>query len=428
MTSPRRFDQDLPALLAEAYPARTPEYRDDLVLATASVRQRRAWSFLTRWIPMDIAARRLAIGPLPLRSLAIVALLLILAIVAVMLGVGSSQPIPPPFGPARNGPLAYSVSGDLMVRATVDSAPVLLIGGEARDYSPGFSPNGLRLQFVRQVGGVDHLWAANADGSGAIQILEYPLIESQGAWSPDSRSIAVTTSVAGVMRLFIAHVDGAPATPIDVGDIAPTDVAWRPPVGADLLIRGKDAADHQDLYVMHPDGTGLRPLHQPSQLIFGAEWDLGGASWSPAGDRIAFNQVELASNDQGGQFRIHLINADGTGDLAFPGPPSPVQEAWPAWSPDGRSILVHRWTWGDTGEGWLGILPADGSAAGRDVGPRIPGGEKSGLIKAWSPDGTAVLARADNTAQVYTIDPVSGASSEVPWATVDLPDYRRLAP
>ena len=31
MTSPRRFEQDLPALLADLYLAATPDYRDDLV-------------------------------------------------------------------------------------------------------------------------------------------------------------------------------------------------------------------------------------------------------------------------------------------------------------------------------------------------------------------------------------------------------------
>ena len=45
MTSPRRFEQDLPALLAGLYLAGTPDYRDDIVQQTARVRQRPAWTF-----------------------------------------------------------------------------------------------------------------------------------------------------------------------------------------------------------------------------------------------------------------------------------------------------------------------------------------------------------------------------------------------
>lgn len=38
MTTPRRFEQDLPALLADLYLAGTPDYRDDIVRQTARVR------------------------------------------------------------------------------------------------------------------------------------------------------------------------------------------------------------------------------------------------------------------------------------------------------------------------------------------------------------------------------------------------------
>jgi Tol biopolymer transport system component len=105
-----------------------------------------------------------------------------------------------------------------------------------------------------------------------------------------------------------------------------------------------------------------------------------------------------------------------------------AQEAWPLYSPDGRSILVHRWTWTSNGggEGWLAVMPADGSSPARDVGPRIPGGEDTGLIKSWSPDGTRVLVRAENQRKVYSIDPVTGDYDVVDWTT-ELPDWQRVA-
>ena len=59
MTSPRRFEHDLPVLLADMYFAGTPEYRDDLVQQIARVRQRPAWTVPERWLPMDLATKAL---------------------------------------------------------------------------------------------------------------------------------------------------------------------------------------------------------------------------------------------------------------------------------------------------------------------------------------------------------------------------------
>ena len=54
MTSDRRFEQDLPDLMAQLAPRRVPDYRDDIVRQTARTRQRPAWTFPERWLPMDI--------------------------------------------------------------------------------------------------------------------------------------------------------------------------------------------------------------------------------------------------------------------------------------------------------------------------------------------------------------------------------------
>ncbi len=73
-------------------------------------------------------------------------------------------------------------------------------------------------------------------------------------------------------------------------------------------------------------------------------------------------------------------------------------------------------------------MPADGSAPPGSSAAGIPGGEKTGLLKAWSPDGTRVLVRRPRTrTTVYSIDPASGATEAlIPWTT-ELPDWQRIA-
>ena len=113
---------------------------------------------------------------------------------------------------------------------------------------------------------------------------------------------------------------------------------------------------------MQADGSDLRPLGLPyRQSTFGPGYTNAGGTWAPDGETIAYSTVELDALSGETHFRVRLVDPDGSNNRAVPGPVYPViQEAWPAYSPDGASILVHRWTWSSNngGEGWLAVLPA----------------------------------------------------------------------
>ena len=428
MTSSQRFEQDLPALLSDLYVGGQPDYRDDLIRATAATRQRPAWTFPERWIPMDVAVQRLPRASLPMRSIVVAILILILG-AAILVAVGSRHRVPPPFGPAANGPIAYAANGDILVRDTFDGPSRVLVGGATVDLDPTFSPTGTSFNFGRMIGGSEYLMVADADGGNVRRVLDLPLASAAVSWAPDGRTMAVAMYVNGLPSLLMVAADGSGYRQIDLGGLRPTDVAFRPPDGATMLVRAQVASGQQDLYVMNADGSNRRPLGIPSPLLFGPDWDVSGATYSPSGDRIALNSVEADPLSGYQHFRVHLRNPDGSGDLEVASPNATIQEAWPAYSPDGKWILVHRWQWkSEAGKGWLAVMPADGSQVARDIGPKIDGGEDTGLIKAWTPDGSRVLVRAGNTEQLFSIDPLSGAYQELPWGSVDLPDVRRLAP
>ena len=104
-----RLAAQLPDLLVEIAAPRVPDYTDDVLAVTAAIRQRPRWTFPERWLPMIIANRRLALPAIPWRF--VTALLAILAIVAATLLIAGSRPhLPPPFGPARNGAIAFETS------------------------------------------------------------------------------------------------------------------------------------------------------------------------------------------------------------------------------------------------------------------------------------------------------------------------------
>jgi hypothetical protein len=71
----------------------------------------------------------------------------------------------------------------------------------------------------------------------------------------------------------------------------------------------------------------------------------------------------------------------------------------------------------------IALAAADGSVPTRLVGPRVAG---RSLVKTWAPDGTWILMHVNGVDDMYTIDPVSGASELLPWKS-DFPDVQRVA-
>ncbi len=241
MTSPRRFEQDLPALLADLYLARTPDYRDDLVRQVDRVRQRPAWTFPERWLPMDLVTKAAPASPrVPWRTLGVLGLLAALLAAAVAMYVGSQPRLPEPFGLAANGLIAYDDSGDILVRESTTGPARELIGGDTEDHDPWFTPDGTRLTFVRTIDDRDFLMVADAHGGGIRQVVDDPLVGQWAAYAPDSRSLALVNEIKGIPRLAIIPLDGGAPLEIDLDGVVPTDLAWRPPDGRELLIRGKN--------------------------------------------------------------------------------------------------------------------------------------------------------------------------------------------
>jgi hypothetical protein len=425
------FAGRISAALEEIAPASRPAYLDTVLAQTADTRQRPRWTFPGRWFPMDTAiARSSGLSRVPVRPLVILILVLLLAIAAAIVWVGSQRHVPPPFGPAANGSIAYGHAGDIWIRDALDGGERPLIAGPDDERYPSYSPDGTRLVYSDFRNTAEYLWTADADGSNRRQLLPDPLLSANGGWGPDSRTLAIVNEVHGQSRLFmIDAVTGAVREPLaGLEDLTPVDVTLRPPDGRQLLVRMNLHTNRMDLYTLNVDGTDLHPLGLASPMLFGPQWELTGSTFSPDGSRIAYNAVETDPATGYDHFRVHVVNADGTHDVELPGPSDPkVHEAWPQFSPDGRTILVHDWTWKTEGnQGWVSVMPADGSAPSHRIGPAIPGGEDTGISKLWSPDGTRVLMRTENTTTAYSIDPVTDTWSVLDW-THDLPDWQRIA-
>ncbi|HZM72792.1 MAG TPA: hypothetical protein VFC71_05400 [Candidatus Polarisedimenticolia bacterium] len=436
MTSDRRFEQDLPELLAQLAYGSTPEYRDHVVQETARMRQRPAWTFPERWIPMSTITARLAPLPrLPWRTIGLVALLLAALVVGALLSAGRNDGLPSPFGRAANGSVAYSADGDIYTVDPASGSARAVVTGSATDVGPVWSRDGTHLAFFREKTGnpgTGRLYVGRADGSGVIAVTPKLVVNvSHYSFSPDGRHIVYLEEVRdGQRTMWVANVDGSGALPFDLDGMEADWPAYRPD-GSEILFAGGEALSGlgNGIYAVNVASGVVRMIVAPS-----ANPSLETLSWSPDGSQIAY--VEWNPQEGGPCSKVvHVVAADGSGDRRLPVPAGTTCQEPVAWSNDGTRVVVVRNLAGSD-LAVFAIVPADGSGVGLDttgLTKKIEGlGGLSGVTGEWAPDDTAILVTptgaGDSPLPQLLIDPLTGASRPAPWAATSQPTWQRLAP
>ncbi len=205
------------------------------------------------------------------------------------------------------------------------------------DFDPSWSPDGTRIAFRRERSGEPEIWIMNVDGteqrrltdglspawspdgsliafagpsgsSGIITVIrpdgtgrrtlphteggEYP------SWSPDGTRIVFNSNLTGDHLMYVAQADGSKVVgPVGGGEGWQVD--WSPDGRFILFTSHRDHLDnYTDVYVMRPDGSGVRRLTQQRAYT---------PAWSPDGEHIVFSAPGL-----------FVTNADGTGAIPLP--------------------------------------------------------------------------------------------------------------
>lgn len=311
-----------------------PDYLTDIVAQAGRMRQRPAWTFLDRWLPMDIAARRRGV---PRAAVLFAAVSLLVALFAAAVYVGSqmnqsersprlgifapvagrivsgvwavdpeavdpsgmSRPARLPMG--REDVLAVGWSGDgtelLFMRRDPNPAVMFATnlfilhadGTETQLTKDGMemwgatiAPDGSRVVYAaRDVDAArsvpPSLFAVDAKGGQPIRIAEEG---EQPTFSPDGSQIAYAVNEIGEGHVWVADADGSDAHEVLTDE--PTllrgvdELAWSPT--GERIAMGDQGEGHVAIYTFAPDGSDFTKV-----ITGGAK-----AFWSPDGSQIAY--------------------------------------------------------------------------------------------------------------------------------------------
>jgi Tol biopolymer transport system component len=440
MTSERRFEQDLPELLADLAPVRRPDYEDDIVRQTAPMRQRPAWMFLERWLPVSVmTTRAFAAPPIRWRIVGVVALLLLALAVGLVLVAGSRPHVPAPFGPAANGLVAFAKSGDIYTADPATGVTKAVVTGSEADLAPVFSPDGTHLAFARRQGAaLARLLVARSDGTGTVVVTPDPLagLDSgadipfsvpQWTFSPDGTEIALWSTAETGGKLWIAQADGSGMRQVNV-PFGVVEASWLPPDGSKLIVTSISSGGPNSVYVVDPKTSASAPIVAPKSGI-----GLDYVRPSPDGSRLAYSASILGQNapDSGNSYQVHVVGIDGQGDHQLPMPSGAMFQDAPAWSNDGTRLAITRGYAPHNEDMVLAVVPADGSGTGVESAHKLTG--CCDTLLQWSPDDTSILVEPDTdldgvAPQQILFDPATGATAPAPWMASNPPAWQRVAP
>jgi len=229
------------------------------------------------------------------------------------------------FGTSTDAGLVFETDADgstfrLLSTECTGSPPTCL------EFFPSYSPDGKRVVFVRLTDVPESGVIGIRDlASGKATLLEStrqgpPNLElGAPSWSPDGRQLVYFQlpkdsegRPLGSSELYVVNADGTGRHVIRTPGLAAGDPRWSPD-GSTIVFSTQPirqwnevgVEDHPDLYIIHPDGTGLKRLTDDGSS--------GAPSWTTDGKILYYSVAALRLMDADGQ--NHLLVGPGTMDI-----------------------------------------------------------------------------------------------------------------
>jgi Tol biopolymer transport system component len=317
------------------------------------------------------------------------------------------------------------------------------------DYNASFSSDGRWVIFTSHRNGSADIYRVHPDGSGLEQLTDDPAFDDQGALSPDGKLLVFVSSRSGHANLWLLDLatrQTRALTKHDHGDFRPSwssdgqwiafssdrDSPFRKGIG------GFATRQSSEIYLIHPDGSGLRRV---TKGVVSA----GSPAWSPDSKQLVFYEAEpnelskivavrrlrgttqivavelrtdqrrVLTSGRGEKWSPRWLGPDRIG-FASGGPDGGIEFTTgaagargefgsPSWSPDRRHVVFHR----EVDHHW----PPLQHCHSRDPQFRLL---RSGVFPSFSPSGDRLICNSQPGAihhnSVLVMDP-GGAQCSV---------------
>lgn len=214
--------------------------------------------------------------------------------------------------------------------------------------------------------GQSEVFVARADGRGLRQLTRTPGYEAVLGWLPNPLRVVYTSPTKDPIMVYAMTLKGKRTA---LGEVRATDqVVALSPDGKRLLVGAPLNADH---YVLIDLSSGTRRTLPGVILDPDMNWPIG--AWSPDGRQLAYaadDDILILREDR----VVRRIDGYGHGGLA--------------WSPDGR-----RFAWSN---GWKSDTIWIARFDGGSPSPLVRGEDDNNYDPVWSPGGRAIYYSHDS--------------------------------
>ena len=324
----------------------------------------------------------------PLRSYRVIA-----ATCAILAGGGLAA--------RRRAPGEYTIAfksfapnnADIFLADPDGTHPRPLVPTPAQEYDASFSPDGQWVVFTSHRAGQADIYRVHPDGSRLEQLTHDPAFDDQAALSPDGKSLAFVSSRGGHADVWLMDLRTRSAhnvTRSGAGNFRP---AWSPDGQWIAFSSDRDGTkggcpnttapgpasfvtpQYTAVYIVHPDGTGLRRMSDSTEIAGTPHWASDGARLlfyvgdptqiCQGGLMFGTGTTQIVSEDPATATRDTLTKGGGlkvnprwvaSGQLAYQvregivlatgGRADTIRGEFecPDWSPDHRAMVFHRET------------------------------------------------------------------------------------
>jgi dipeptidyl aminopeptidase/acylaminoacyl peptidase len=319
---------------------------------------------------------------------------------------------------------------------------------------PRVSPDGKAIVFTLSTLDLEanrrrtDLWLVGSDGRGMRQLTRDPNADTSGAWSPDGRSIYFLSTRSGSSQVWRLPLSGGEAQqvttlPLDVGsfvlspdgsrlamalEVYPGSSPQETKQRLDAIAAGKATGRSYDrLFFRHWDTwSDGRRSHifvlpasggEPVDVMKAMDADspskpFGGSdeyTFTPDGKAIVFTARDVGREEAWStNFDLFVVPIDGSTAPRNLTAANPAWDAYPAFSPDGRTLAYTAMQRPGFEADRFRVVLRDWSSGAERV--LTDSWDRSAGNLAWAPDGRTIYATSDNLGNhsLFAIDVGSG--------------------